>query len=120
MSEGHTGRLVSVVISCQDHGRFLGEPVESVQRQTLGDVEIIVVDDGSTDDTGAVAAGLAGIHYIRQDHRGLSAARNRGWLATRGRYLVFLDADDRLPPSALEVGVAHARAHPEAAFVSGQ
>src|SRR5690242_20492188 len=120
MSDEHTGPLVSVVIPCHDHGRFLREAVESVQRQTLVDeVEIIVVDDGSTDDTGAVATFLTGIRYIRQRHRGLSAARNRGWQASHGPYLVFLDADDRLPPSALEIGLAHARAHPEAAFVSG-
>jgi glycosyltransferase involved in cell wall biosynthesis len=119
MSEGDAGSLVSVVIPCHDHGRFLREAVESVQRQTLPGIEIVVVDDGSTDETASVLAGLTGIHVIRQDCRGLSAARNRGWQASRGRYLVFLDADDRLPPTALEIGVAHARAHPEAAFVSG-
>jgi glycosyltransferase involved in cell wall biosynthesis len=107
------------VITCHNYGRFLRDAVGSVWRQTLGDVELIVVDDGSTDDTPAVAADLPGIRYIRQEHAGLSAARNTGWRASRGGYVSFLDADDRLLPQALRLGVACAAAHPDAAFVWG-
>jgi glycosyltransferase involved in cell wall biosynthesis len=110
---------VAVVITCHNHGRFLRDAVASVARQTLADVEVIVVDDGSTDDTPSVAAELPAIRYVRQDHAGLSAARNAGWRASRGRYVSFLDADDRLLPQALAVGTACAAAHPDAAFVSG-
>jgi glycosyltransferase involved in cell wall biosynthesis len=111
--------IVSVVIPCHNHGRFLREAAESVQRQTLAESEIVVVDDGSTDDTPVVAASLPGIRYLRQDNRGASAARNTGWQHSRAPFLVFLDADDRLRPNALQAGVDHARAHPDAAFVAG-
>jgi glycosyltransferase involved in cell wall biosynthesis len=115
----HARPLVSVVITCYDYARFLREAVESVRHQTLTDFEVIVVDDGSTDDTPTVAASLPGIRFIRQANQGLSAARNTGWRASRGRYLVFLDADDRLLPDALQAGIAAAQAHPDAGFVSG-
>lgn len=111
--------VVSVVIPCHNHGGFLRDAVESVRRQTFEDFEIIVVDDGSVDETPAVASPLPDVHHIRQAHQGLSAARNTGWRASRSRYLVFLDADDRLLPNALQAGVDHATAHPAAAFVSG-
>jgi glycosyltransferase involved in cell wall biosynthesis len=111
--------VVTVVITGHNHGRFLRDAVGSVRRQTFTDLELIVVDDGSTDDTPAVAADLPGIRYIRQEHAGLSAARNTGWRASRGRYVSFLDADDRLFPHAIHVGVRCAAAHPDAAFVSG-
>jgi glycosyltransferase involved in cell wall biosynthesis len=113
------GPVVSVVITCYNHGRFLRDAVESVRRQTFGDFEIIVVDDGSVDETPTVAASLEGILCVRQANQGLSAARNAGWWTSRGRYVVFLDADDRLLPQALQSGVDAALAHPEAAFVSG-
>jgi glycosyltransferase involved in cell wall biosynthesis len=111
--------VVSVVVTCHNHGRFLRDAVESVRQQTFRDFEIVVVDDGSVDDTPTVVANLQGIHCIRQAHQGLPAARNTGWRASRGNYLVFLDADDRLLPDALQSGVDHVRAHPTAAFVSG-
>ncbi|MEJ7654281.1 MAG: glycosyltransferase [Chloroflexia bacterium] len=82
-------------------------------------MEIVVVDDGSTDDTAAVAAHYSQVRYVWQENQGLSAARNTGIRAGAGRRLVFLDADDRLLPDALEVGVRYLDAHPECAFVSG-
>jgi glycosyltransferase involved in cell wall biosynthesis len=111
--------VVTVVITCHNHARFVRDAVGSVRRQTFTGLEVIVVDDGSADDTPAVAAGLSGIRYIRQAHSGLSAARNTGWQAGRGRYVSFLDADDRFLPHALQAGVTCAAAHPDAAFVSG-
>jgi glycosyltransferase involved in cell wall biosynthesis len=111
--------LVSVVIICYNHGRYLAEAIDSVLAQTLGDVEVIVVDDGSTDDTPAIAARYPTIRYLRQRNQGMSAARNSGFRASRGRYLSFLDADDRLLPEALIAGATCLREHPECAFVSG-
>jgi glycosyltransferase involved in cell wall biosynthesis len=111
--------VVSVVITCYNHGRFLRDAVESVRRQTFRDFEVIVIDDGSVDETPTVTASLEGIRCVRQANQGLSAARNAGWRASRGRYVVFLDADDRLLPRALQSGVDAALASPEAAFVSG-
>ena len=112
--------LVSVVIPCYNHARFLGEAIESVLGQTYRRVEIIVVDDGSSDHTSAVAALYPRVHYIRQNNQGLAAARNTGLHESHGDILVFLDADDRLMPEALERGVQHLLKSPESAFVSGR
>ena len=111
--------LVSVVIPCYNQAHFLGEAIESVLAQNYRCFEIIVVDDGSTDDTSEVAAYYPGVRCICQDNKGLAAARNTGARESKGDYLVFLDADDRLLPNALKVGSEHLNAHPECGFVSG-
>ena len=112
--------LVSVVIPCYNQSGFLAEAIESALSQTYPTVEIIVVDDGSTDNTAAVAALYSGVHCIRQNNQGLAAARNTGMRASHGDILVFLDADDRLMPEALNHGVQHLLNSPESAFVSGR
>jgi glycosyltransferase involved in cell wall biosynthesis len=111
--------LISVVIPCFNQAHFLGEAIESVLAQTYPSFEIIVIDDGSTDNTAGVATRYSGVHYIRQNNQGLSAARNTGLRHSTGDYLVFLDADDRLLPAALESGIAYLSVHPDCAFVSG-
>ena len=111
--------LFSVIIPCYNQGRFLGESIESVLDQTVQDFEIVVIDDGSTDQTNEVAGRYHRAHYIGQTNQGLSAARNTGIRESRGRYLVFLDADDKLLPNALEAALVCFRANPEYAFVSG-
>ena len=87
--------------------------------QTYPHFEIIVVDDGSPDDTRAVAARYPGVRCLRQRNRGLSAARNAGLAESVGAFVVFLDADDRLTPEALASGVREMAAHPECALVAG-
>lgn len=111
--------LVSVVIPCFNQAEYLAEAIESVRSQTYPSFEIIVVNDGSTDSTAEVCRRSAGVHYVEQRNQGLAAARNRGWKESRGELLAFLDADDRLMPGALDVGVASLSEHPEWAFVSG-
>ena len=111
--------LVSVVIPCYNQARFLGEAIESVLSQSYPHFEVVVIDDGSTDNTSEVASRYPGVRCIRQENRGLAGARNEGIRRTNGDYLVFLDADDRLLPGALEVGLRELEAHPECAFVSG-
>jgi len=104
---------VSVIIPSYNQARFVGATVESVLAQTHPDVEIIVVDDGSTDDTrGVLAAYGAKIHYIYQENRGLPRARNTGFLASQGDYLLFLDSDDLIYPDKLELHVALLDAEP--------
>ena len=117
------GGKVSVVIPCYNQARFLGEAIRSVLCQGYSDLETIVVDDGSEDGTEEVASGYAKedprVRLIRQENRGLAAARNRGLAEAGGEYVVFLDSDDRLVSEALEVGVRELEAHPGCAFVSG-
>jgi glycosyltransferase involved in cell wall biosynthesis len=117
------GGKVSVVIPCYNQARFLGEAIQSVLFQGYDDLEIVVVDDGSNDCTEEVASGYVRedprVRLIRQENRGLAAARNRGLAEAGGEYVVFLDSDDRLVLGALEVGVRELEAHPGCAFVSG-
>jgi glycosyltransferase involved in cell wall biosynthesis len=111
--------LTSVVIPCYNAGRFLADAIESVLRQTHPAVEIIVVNDGSTDDTAAVAAKYRGIRYVEQRNQGVASARNAGLRECRGDYVIFLDADDKLLPHAVETGIDWLRRHPDWAFVAG-
>jgi glycosyltransferase involved in cell wall biosynthesis len=97
----------------------LPDALESCRAQTALADEIIVVDDGSTDDPVAVVARYEGVRILRQANHGLAAARNAGLAATDATFVTFLDADDRLLPEAIEVGVRQLRAHPDAAFVYG-
>ena len=111
--------LVSVIIPCYGQAHFLGEAIESVLGQGYRHKEIIVVDDGSPDHAREVATSYAGVRYIFQENQGLPGARNTGIRESRGTYLVFLDADDRLLPEALQTGVEQLHAHPGCAFASG-
>jgi glycosyltransferase involved in cell wall biosynthesis len=112
---------VSAIITSYNYGRFLGAALESVLSQTYPAHEIIVVDDGSTDDTAQVAARYAGrgVRYLYQENRGASAARNLGIRNSSGALIAFLDADDRWLPEKLEKQARHLRAHPEVGFVTG-
>lgn len=112
--------LVSVIIPCYNQAAYLAESIESVNSQSYRPLEIIVVDDGSTDDTSRVATEYRDVKLISQGNSGLSAARNAGIKASQGEYLVFLDADDRLLPDALEIGTDRLRAHPDSAFAYGR
>lgn len=111
--------LISVVIPCYNQGHFLEEAVKSAASSAFR-VEVIVVDDGSTDDTLAVAARCAPLKCVRQDNRGLAAARNRGLAAAAGDMVVFLDADDRLLPGGIDVGARALAANPGCAMAYGR
>jgi len=112
---------VSVIVPCYNLGAYLEEAIESVQAQTLQDYEILVVDDGSSDDFTREL--LANAHWPHTqvfvtENRGLAAARNLLIAKSSGEYLCALDADDRLHPEFLERTVGVLRARPELAFVS--
>jgi glycosyltransferase involved in cell wall biosynthesis len=110
---------VTVVITTFNHARFLAEALASVAAQTHPASEVIVVDDGSTDDPAGVVAGRPGVRLIHQENRGLAAARNTGVRASRCPYVLFLDADDLLTPIAIAAGLDCFDRHPEAALVYG-
>ena len=111
--------LVSVIIAAYNHAEYLGMAIESVLNQTYKNAEVVVVDDGSTDDTAAVCGRYERVRYVRVHRVGPCAARNIGVQMSRGDFLVFLDADDYLYPSALELNLFHFGYYPDAAFVSG-
>jgi glycosyltransferase involved in cell wall biosynthesis len=108
-----------VVITTYNHARFLGEAILSVLSQTAPPDEILVIDDGSTDDPALIVRRCPNIVLIRQANKGLSAARNTGWHAARGRYVAFLDADDRFQPTMIATNLAQFQERPNCAFVYG-
>ena len=110
---------VSVVIPCFKQAHFLAEAIESVLAQTHPGLELIVVDDGSPDNAGEVAARYPGVSCVREPNAGLAAARNTGLERAEGEFVLFLDADDRLLPEAVELGVRELRAAPEAMMAAG-
>jgi glycosyltransferase involved in cell wall biosynthesis len=109
---------VSVVIPCYNGGAFLPGALASLDGQSFRDFEIIIVDDGSDDlETLRVLDGLgAAMCLVRQENRGLAAARNAGMAAARGTYLLPLDCDDALEPSFMEKTVRALESRPDAAF----
>ncbi|HVL37961.1 MAG TPA: glycosyltransferase [Fimbriimonadaceae bacterium] len=92
---------VSVIIPCFNAERYLREALDSVMAQQLPALEVIAVDDGSTDQTATVARSYPGVTLIQQENQGVSAARNTGVAAAKGEILCFLDADDRLLPGSI-------------------
>jgi glycosyltransferase involved in cell wall biosynthesis len=109
---------LSVVIPSYNHARFVGAAIESARAQTLPPSEIIVVDDGSTDDTPTQLANAAApVRVIRQENRGVAAARNTGARAARGELLAFLDADDLWQAEKLERQVARLVSRPRVGLV---
>ena len=106
---------VSVVIPAFNRAWCLGEAVDSVLAQDFSAFELIVVDDGSTDATPALLAGYGpAVRVLRQENRGVSAARNAGIAAARGGLIAFLDSDDLWLPGKLAAQVAFFRENPQA------
>jgi len=106
--------LVSIVIPCYNRAWILKEAIESVLSQKFHDFELIVVDDGSTDETHELLKSYDQIRTIRQEHRGVSAARNAGIVHANGELIAFLDSDDIWLPEKLSAQVAFYEKHPAA------
>lgn len=114
-----TGNSVAVVIPCFDQAHFLGEAIHSALAQSPEPADVIVIDDGSSDDPAAVTGNYPAVTLIQQANRGLAAARNAGLAAATAGKVIFLDADDRLLPGAIASGLRCFMDHPDAAFVYG-
>jgi glycosyltransferase involved in cell wall biosynthesis len=119
--------LISVVMIFRNTESFIGEAIESVLRQTYSNWEMLLVDDGSTDGSSAVAAEYAGrragqIHLLthpNHENRGMSASRNAGAAMASGSFIAFLDSDDVWMENALETAVSIFRKHPIVGFTYG-
>lgn len=112
---------ISTIITAHNCVAYIGAAIESVLAQSHPVDEIVVVDDGSTDETHAIVATYhsAGVQYMHQDNRGPSAARNRGIVETTGELVSFLDGDDVWLPDKIAQQVDYLSAHPEVVLVSG-
>jgi glycosyltransferase involved in cell wall biosynthesis len=112
--------LVSVVIPVYNGARYLREALESVFAQTYRPFEVIVVDDGSVDDSSLIAQSFPEVRYIRQANQGVAAARNNAIDTARGQFLAFLDQDDLWTPEKLRLQIGHLLSHPELGYTLTQ
>jgi glycosyltransferase involved in cell wall biosynthesis len=112
--------MISVVIPAYNAGSCLGRTIDSVLAQTYGEIEIIVVNDGSLDNTEEVVKSYGKkVVYIHQDNAGSSVARNTGIRRARGEWIAFLDADDEFLPDKLERQLALLERNPELLWCAG-
>jgi glycosyltransferase involved in cell wall biosynthesis len=110
-------RLASVIIPVYNRERYVAQSIESALAQTYRPVELIVVDDGSSDRSGAIARSFEAVRYIHQPNQGVAVARNTAVAAARGEFVSFLDADDVWLPGKLEVQISYLLKHPECDLV---
>jgi glycosyltransferase involved in cell wall biosynthesis len=110
--------LVTIVVPCYNCRQFVAEAIESTLAQRYANVEVVVVDDGSTDGTPAIVQRYP-VRFVQGTHQGVSSARNLGIRASLGEYLVFLDSDDRLLPDAVEAGLTALERNPLCAMAVG-
>lgn len=123
--EGHKNMLFSVIIPCYNYAAFLPEAVASAAMQNFHDMEVIIINDGSPDNTAEVALKLVrdcaapNLRYVEQTNQGLSMARNAGIALARGEWIVALDSDDMLAEGFLAAVAGHAADNPRVDAVSG-
>jgi len=111
--------LVTIIITTYNHANYLSKSIQSVINQSYSNFEIIIIDDGSTDNTKQVISNFPNIIYFYQTNSGLSSARNSGINLAKGKYIIFLDADDWLFPKAIETNLKYHQNNTSLAFVSG-
>lgn len=110
-------QLVSVIVPVYNGERFLKFAIESILIQQYNPIEIIIVDDGSTDGTAKIVKAFKNIHYIYQDNKGPSVARNTGIAKSKGAFIAFLDSDDVWFPEKLSTQVSYLNKNPDTGFV---
>lgn len=108
--------LVSVIIPVYNGARHLRDCLESVFAQTYRPLEVIVVDDGSPDESGAIAQSFPEVRYIRQENQGVATARNNAIAVARGEFYAFLDQDDIWTPEKLRLQMRYLLDHPEIGY----
>jgi glycosyltransferase involved in cell wall biosynthesis len=114
--------LISVLIPCYNAGRFLGETLESVFQQSWPNIEVVVVNDGSTDNSVDVVRRFSrpNLIFLDQNNRGAAASRNRAFAACHGEYIQFLDADDLISERKLELQVRRLGTNPARCVASSE
>ena len=112
--------LISVIIPVYNGARYLRAALESVFAQTYREFEVIVVDDGSADESGVIAQSFPDVRYIHQANQGVAAARNNGLEAARGEFFAFLDQDDLWTPDKLKLQVEYLLSHPDVGYTLTQ
>jgi glycosyltransferase involved in cell wall biosynthesis len=115
-AEERAGPLVSIVVLCHNYGRFLPEALESALAQTHSKCEVVLADDGSTDDSVEIASRYASVRVVSNPHRGVERTCNDVIPKVAGEYFVLLDADDSLAPTYVEELLAALRRNPDAAY----
>ena len=109
--------LVSAIVPLFNGEAYLRETLESILAQSYGPVELLVVDDGSTDGGSEIAQGYPGLRYFRQERSGVAAARNRGVTEAKGHFIALLDQDDLWLPEKLAIQVDYLERHPDRGYV---
>jgi glycosyltransferase involved in cell wall biosynthesis len=113
-------KLVSIIVPVFQGEAYLAEALDSIVAQNYRPIEIVVVDDGSTDDTPAIAKSYPDVKYVYQANQGHSVAKNTGLANASGELIAFLDADDYWAPAKLDIESRYLEAHPHLGGVMGQ
>lgn len=113
--------LVSVIMPAYNASRFIRDSISSVISQVYQNWELLIINDGSTDNTGEIVKNFTDerIRYFEKENGGVSSARNLGLREMKGQFFCFLDADDELPENSLELRAAHLQKHPEIDLLDG-
>lgn len=120
VSLASTDALVSVIVPIYNGARFVADAIATIDAQNHTPVEIILVDDGSTDETRQIVAGYGDrVQYVYQENQGPAAARNRGLSVAKGDYITFLDVDDQWPGDKFQRQIAAFVAQPQLEIVNG-
>jgi len=109
--------LISIIVVTYNRAHYIKDALDSIKRQTFKDYEIIVVDDGSTDNTKEVLKDYGEIRYIYQEHAGISKARNTAVKAAKGKWIATLDSDDLWKEGKLQKQVNYLKYHPDCRIV---
>lgn len=116
--------FVSIIVPVYNGARFVAEALQSILAQTFRAYEVLIIDDGSTDESRTIVQQVMDtspqLRYFYQQNSGVSAARNRGILASRGSLIAFLDQDDRWARDALATQVTYHQLHPEVGYTLAQ
>ncbi|MFC1852053.1 glycosyltransferase family 2 protein [candidate division CSSED10-310 bacterium] len=111
--------LVSVIIPVYNREQYVAEAIESVRQQTYRNFELIIVDDGSTDNTHHIVRSIKEVRYIHQPNQGVAGARNTGIAAAQGEFLAFCDSDDVWPDHKLKTQLKFLLDHPTVDYTIG-